>query len=101
TKTVSNWETSAGEEYFNQHDLDKAKELLEESGYNNEELRVLTTRDYPQFYNIAVVMEEQLKAIGVNVKLEIYDWPTLLEKQEEPGEWDASVIGSSTVTTPS
>lgn len=101
TKTVSNWVTDAGKEFYNQHDLDQAKQLLEESGYNNEELRVLTTRDYPQFYNIAVVMEEQLKAIGVNVKLEIYDWPTLLEKQEQPAEWDASVIGSSIVTTPS
>ncbi|WP_368653150.1 ABC transporter substrate-binding protein [Ornithinibacillus sp. 4-3] len=101
TKTVTNWATDAGKEFYNQHDLDKAKQLLEESDYNNEELRVLTTRDYPQFYNIAVVMEEQLKAIGVNVKLEIYDWPTLLEKQEQPTEWDASVIGSSIVTTPS
>ncbi|RKJ07059.1 ABC transporter substrate-binding protein, partial [Butyricicoccus sp. 1XD8-22] len=49
----------------------------------------------------AVVLQDQLKAIGVNVKLEVYDWGTLLDRENDPNNWDLLVIGFSTVTTPS
>ncbi|MFD1929276.1 ABC transporter substrate-binding protein [Sporosarcina siberiensis] len=101
TDKVSNWASNEGSEFYNQKDPEKAKKLLVEAGYNNEEYRIMTTRDYPQFYNAAVVMQEQLNAIGVNVKLELYDWPTLLDKQNNAGAWDVVITGSSTVTTPS
>ena len=101
TNKVSNWASDAGSEFYNEKDPEKAKKLLAEAGYTNEEFRIMTTRDYPQFFNAAVVMQDQLKAIGVNVKLELYDWPTLLEKQNNAGVWDAVITGSSTVTTPS
>ncbi len=101
TDKVRNWASDAGSEFYNQKDPEKAKKLLAETGYNNEEFRIITTRDYPHFYNAAVVIQEQLKEIGVNVKLEFYDTPTLLEKQKNTGVWDAVVTGSSTVTTPS
>ncbi|WP_164553405.1 ABC transporter substrate-binding protein [Brevibacillus marinus] len=101
TRVVSNWASNAGSEFYNQKDPEKAKQLLAEIGYNNEEFTIMTTRDYPQFYNAAVVIQEQLKAIGLNVKLEIYDWATLLDKQNDTGVWDAVVTGTSTVTTPS
>ncbi|MEH7123064.1 ABC transporter substrate-binding protein [Bacillus sp. JJ1773] len=101
TNVVSNWHSESGKDFYNQKDTEKAKKLLGEAGYNNEEFRIMTTRDYPQFYNAAVVIQDQLKAIGMNVKLEFYDWATLLDKQNNPGDWDAVVTGSSTVTTPS
>jgi len=100
TKEVSNWASDAGEEFYDQKDPEKAKELLKEINYNNEEFKLLTTRDYPEFYSSAIVIQEQLKQLGMNVKIEVYDWPTLLEKQNNPGQWDAMIAGSSTVTTP-
>lgn len=39
-------------------------------------------------YNASLVITEQLKAIGVNVNLEVYDWPTLIEHRKNPSDWD-------------
>lgn len=99
---LTNWASTAGSEYYNQNDPEKAQEILEEAGYNGEEVRILTTRDYDHLYNIGVVVQEQLKNIGMNASLEIYDWPTALEMQSNAtNEWDIFVSSSQTVSTPS
>ena len=67
--------TEAGKESYNQKDTEKAKQLLEEAGYEGEKLMLLTNKDYTTMYNAALVMQEQLKAIGMNVRLEVQDWP--------------------------
>lgn len=100
-KNISNWASDAGSEFYNQKDPEKAKELLEASGYDGEEYRIMTTRDYPEFYNAAIVIQDRLKEIGMNVKLDVYDWPTLNEKLRDPSAWDSFVVGSSIVSTPS
>ncbi len=60
----------------------------------------MTTRDYPHFYNAAVIIQEQLTQLGMNVKLDVYDWPTIMDKQNKEGDWDAMVAGSAYVSTP-
>lgn len=81
------WYSEAGQENYNQNDSEKAKKLLEEAGYNGEEIVIYTTRDYIDQYNVAVVLQQQLEAIGVKVKLDVYDWATLQEKLAGSG-WD-------------
>lgn len=100
TRDIENWRSEAGSEFYNENDPEKAKKLLKEIGYNNEEFKLMTTRDYPHLYNAAVVIQDQLTKIGVNVKLEVFDWPTLSEKQNKPGDWDAFITTFGTVTTP-
>lgn len=98
---IKPWASKAGSEYYNQNDLEKAKQLLEEAGYNGEEFRLMATRDYDHHYNMAVVIHDQLKKMGINAKLDIYDWPTVLEKSESKfGDWDAYITTASTVSTP-
>src|SRR5690625_4845984 len=88
---IENWASTEGSEYYNQNDLEKAKELLEESGYDDEEFKILTTRDYDHHYNVGVVLHEQLTQIGMNAELVVVDWPTLLELREEDfSAWDRS-----------
>ncbi|WP_368653137.1 ABC transporter substrate-binding protein [Ornithinibacillus sp. 4-3] len=94
------WKSDAGKEYYNINNQEKAKELLAESDYQGEELRLLSTRDYDHHYNTAVVIQEQLTRIGVNVKLEIVDWPTINSRQYEADTWDLYIMGFSTVSTP-
>ena len=48
---------------------------MAEAGYKGEETIILTNRDYTSMYNAALVMQEQLKAIGINIKLLVLDWP--------------------------
>lgn len=97
---IENWASEAGSEYHNQNDLEKAKEMLEETDYDGEEFRIMTTRDYGHFYDMAVVIDQQLKEIGLNSKLEIFDWPTVNEKVNDPGAWDGLVLSMSMVSTP-
>ncbi|MBP3040050.1 ABC transporter substrate-binding protein [Bacillaceae bacterium Marseille-Q3522] len=97
----TDWKTDAGSEVYNQGDIDKAKQLLQEAGYNGEEIILYSTRDYDHQYNASVVLEQQLKQMGVNVKLELYDWPTLTEKRTNPDNWDMLILGTGYVTTPS
>lgn len=101
TEDIANWASDAGSDFYNLNDQEKAKQLLEEAGYNGEEFTLMTTRDYPHMYNASVVIQEQLTNLGMNVKLEVYDWPTLADKRDNSfGEWDAFVNGLTTVTTP-
>ena len=51
-------------------------------------------------YNIGVVVDEQLKEVGINSKLEIFDWPTLDEREPQTELWDIEVMGISMVSTP-
>lgn len=100
-RNISNWASDAGSEFFNLNDLDLAKELLDEAGYNGEEFRLLTTRDYEELYDMAVVVQEQLKQIGVNVELQVYDVATYLDKfQNEPDSWDAFMTSVTPVSVP-
>lgn len=102
-ENIINWASDAGSEYYNINDPEKAKQMLQDFGYDGEEFRILTTRDYDYVYNISVVLNEQLNNIGINSMLEVFDWPTVVEmtgSEGELGAWDVTVSGSSIVSTP-
>ena len=82
------WYNDAGEEYYNQDDAEKARKLIEESSYDGEELTFLVTRAYPLHFYAAVIVQQQLQEVGLNVKLAEYDWATLLEYRSDPEAWD-------------
>src|SRR5690606_20844068 len=87
SKHSKDWYSEAGIEHYNQNDQEKAKKLIEEAGYDGEEITVLTSRDVPTIYNAAVVIQEQMEQIGLNVKLENSDWATVSERREDPSYW--------------
>ncbi len=94
------WYNEEGKDRYNINDPEKAKQLLEEAGYNGEEIKLLASRDYEYFYSPSVVIQEQLKNIGVNVKLEVTDWATVMSKRAKPGEYDGFVTAFHKVPTP-
>lgn len=87
------WATNAGEEYYNMNDENKAKELLEEAGYDGEVVKLISTRDYQHYYDSSVVIKEQLEKIGMSVDLEVYDWPTLTDLIKDEDAWHMRVNG--------
>jgi peptide/nickel transport system substrate-binding protein len=99
-KEQAKWYTDSGKDFYNQHDKEKAKELLKEAGYNGQEIRILATRDYEYIYNTAVVMKQQLEAIGIKAKIDVVDWATLTKKRTDPATWDAFITGFSPVSLP-
>ena len=86
------WYSDIGKEKYELTDPDKAKELFEEAGYAGEELTIMTSRDYEFMYNAAVVLQAELEAIGVKVKLDNYDWATLLDKMVDENAYDINMV---------
>jgi peptide/nickel transport system substrate-binding protein len=64
-------------------DIEKAKQLLKEAGYNGEEVVLDTTKKYISMYRQAVAVQSELAAAGVNVKLNVLEWPVLIKKCTE------------------
>jgi len=75
--------STAGGELYNQNNVERAKALLAEGGYNNEPVVLLTTQQITTMYNTALVMQAQLQAAGINAQLQVYDWPTALATSEK------------------
>jgi len=73
--------TDAGKDTYNIKDPARAKALLKEAGYTNAPVVILTNKDYASMYNAAVVMAEQMKAVGINAQLQVVDWPTSINMQ--------------------
>lgn len=94
------WFSDEGKELYNQNDPEKAKQLLEEAGYNGEEVTIIATRDYEDQYLGGVVLQEQLQAIGMNVNLEVYDWPTLSDKIYQEDAYDIFMMGNTPASEP-
>lgn len=92
--------TQAGLDGYAKPDPAKAKQLLQQSGYQGQALRFLTTHDYDYMYNGAVVIQQELKAIGVNVDLVVTDWATVLANRVKPEAYDMFITGWSFEPTP-
>ena len=73
-----------GKATYNQKNADKAKKLLAEGGYKGEIITLLTNKDYTSMYNAALVVQEELKAIGMKAELKVVDWPTSIQLYQKP-----------------
>lgn len=82
------WHSTVGEERYNMNDVEKAKELIAESDYDGETIRLVTSRDLERFYNQSVVVQQQLEAAGLKAKVETYDWSTALEHRDNENGWE-------------
>lgn len=74
--------------------LDKAKELLKEAGYENGfTFTIKVPSNYQQHVDTAQVIEQELKKIGVTAKIELIEWDTWLSDVYSGRKFDATVIG--------
>ena len=62
-------------------DLEKAKQLLKEGGYDGRPLIVLDPTDSPYAHAPALVTAEMLRKIGANVDLQAMDWSTMVARR--------------------
>ena len=94
------WYVDSGKDKYNKKNLDQAKKMLAEAGYQGETVTILTTRDYDYMYKSAVVTKDQLEKLGMKVKMEVYDWPTLLSKRADDKAWNIFFTGFGIMTEP-
>ena len=85
---VTVWDSDAGGELYNQADPEKARQLLEEAGYDGTPLRWITTQEDLGDYNSAVVCQQQLQEAGMEVELIVVDEPTVGSMRQEKEGWD-------------
>jgi peptide/nickel transport system substrate-binding protein len=89
--------TDAGKETYNIKDPAQAKKYLEQSGYQGEPVILLTNKDYPPMYNSALVMQQELQAVGINAQMKVVDWPTSVQLSQKPdGGWNFFYTGWGT-----
>ena len=79
------------------YDLEKAKQLLKEAGYEKgfetDLWAMPVARPYmPEAQKVAEVIQESLSKIGVKAKIQSVDWATYLDKAAK-GEFDMFMLG--------
>jgi peptide/nickel transport system substrate-binding protein len=89
----SPYATRIGAEPIIEHDLTKARQLVEESGYDGRPIVVLQITDRPVMNAAAVVTRQRLESIGFKVILKAMDWSTnlVVRARKEPpdkGGWN-------------
>jgi peptide/nickel transport system substrate-binding protein len=72
----------------NEYNLEKAKELLKQAGYNGEKIVISASKAYQHHERTAVTLQTQLKAAGFNVEIEFLDWPTWLSTRRSTGDFN-------------
>lgn len=88
-------------------DLDRARQLLKEGGYDGRPVVLMDPTDYPSIHGATLVIRELLTQAGVNVDLQAMDWSTLVSRRAEKkppkeGGWNLFVTWwiSADVMTP-
>lgn len=95
-----NWYTTAGEENAHKADAEAAKKYLEEAGYNGETFRILVRPSNPDFVNAAVVIQQELGAIGVNAEIVSVDNSTYQTYRNDPTQYDIFFTNALPVSVP-
>ena len=84
----------AMETFTGPRDLDRARRMVADSGYNNERIVLMAPGDYPHINALAMVTNDLFKRLGLNVEFAAMDWGTLVQRRtsKEPverGGWSA------------
>ncbi|CAG35905.1 ABC transporter substrate-binding protein [Desulfotalea psychrophila] len=91
------YDPNAGKEMYNVHDLARAKKLVQESGYSGETISIIGDKSNMYESNAALVLQNQLKAIGLNVSVDLYDEATAYD-YETSGKWNIRIARWSDMT---
>ena len=89
-------ESSAGAEGLREIDLERARALLREAGYNGERVVFLNATDAPVNNAVTLTMAENMRRAGLNMDVVAMDWATLSQRRNrregvEQGGWNLFV----------
>jgi peptide/nickel transport system substrate-binding protein len=84
----SSLESHVGAEFYNEHDVEKGKRLVAESGYDGETFLLMNPNDYATITPMGQVLKPAFEELGIVVEMPSMDWATLLSRLPDP-DWDA------------
>ena len=86
------FDPALGEKY--PHDVEKARELLKEAGYENGfSFTITVPSNYQPHVDTAVVLVEQLKEVGVTAQIQQVEWNTWLSDVYSARNFESTVCG--------
>jgi peptide/nickel transport system substrate-binding protein len=77
-----------GLDAFVTQDQARAKALLQQGGYAGEELQIVADSSNKPHLDAGTVAAEQLRAIGLKVKLNVMDWPSVNAARQKNEGWN-------------
>ena len=81
------------------YDVEKAKELLAEAGYEKGfSMKITVPSNYTPHMNVAEVLVEQLRDVGIRAKLNPVEWDTWLSDTYIGRNFESTVIGFDAAT---
>ncbi|MCF3933385.1 ABC transporter substrate-binding protein [Acuticoccus sp. M5D2P5] len=85
-------------------DIDRAKALLEEAGYDGSPVVVLDTTNIAALHTASLYLAQQLREAGMNVDLQAMDWGTTISRYPQKkgaadGGWSIFATYTSAVDT--
>ncbi|WP_198368561.1 ABC transporter substrate-binding protein [Roseomonas rosulenta] len=89
-------ESSAGAEGLREIDVERARALLREAGYNGERVVFLNATDSPINNAVTLTMAANMRRAGLNMDVVAMDWATLTQRRNrrepiEQGGWNLFV----------
>ena len=94
------WENTVGADNYNAQDVDQARQLIRDAGFEGTTVRLMAAQDMPWFPQLSLVTREVLEDIGFEVDFQSMDWATLTTRRADPELWEAFHTGSGTTVTP-
>jgi peptide/nickel transport system substrate-binding protein len=94
------WHSDAGTDKYNTGNLDMARQLVEESGYDGELIRWMAPSDREDYFGVALTGTQNLQEIGLNVEAVPMDWGSLVERRTQPEEYEIFNTGFSFTPEP-
>jgi peptide/nickel transport system substrate-binding protein len=74
------------------YDPDTARRLLKEAGYKGEKIKLITNkRPARPSFNIALIAQQMMQSVGLNVDIEVLEWATQLDRYVK-GNYQAMVF---------
>jgi len=89
---------TSGAEYYNVNNRARAKQLLAQAGYAGEPLVIITNSSFQSMYQAAVDVAQQLREIGMTVRMDVFDWATASARLRDQGAWNLWFTGHGTAT---
>ncbi len=95
------------------HDPDRARRLLMDAGFLDRDgdgvvekdgrplvLNVITNQGNPLREKTAQIIQQRLKAVGIEVKIRIIEWTVFLKQYVDKGNFDAVILGWNILQDP-
>lgn len=82
------WYSEVGADQYNLMDVEQARQLVEDSDYDGEEIRWMSPSDREDYYAVALTAAPMLQDIGLNVEVLGVDWGTVVDRRTDPEEYE-------------